>query len=872
VIDEDGRILDWRRVQEVFHAALEREGDDRLRYLDEACAGDPTLRAEVGSLLVHATGGFLGEPAAGPPTPELADTQFGEYRILHPLGQGGMGRVYLAERTKEGFTQRVALKLLRRDLFHPLSGAPGLERRFARERQILARLEHPGIARLIDGGYGPGGQPYLAMEYVEGESLTDYARTHDLDVEARLQLFIAICEAVHYAHQRLVVHRDLKPGNIVITGSGDPKLLDFGIATLVESEEEAGGEVTGSRTGAWFTPNYASPEQVCGERVTTLSDLYTLGVLLYELLAGARPYDILDLSPASVSQTVCGMVPPRPSARAVTGPRARRLRGDLDIIVLKALAKEPERRYRSAQDLAEDLRRHLDHQPVSARPDSLGYRMRTFARRNRAAVTGAALVLMALLAGLVTTSWQAGIARKALEESQQVTDFLIGLFQLSDPNVAPVDPAFAATVLERGAARIEELGDQPEVQARLLDALGLLFVNLGRREDARKLIQRGLDTRREVLGESHPDYAISLQHLARLARMDGRYADAERLYRQTLDILKRTRGVGHPDYTEALSELAFLLPYLSRTPEADSIYREVLAIRRRTLPPGDPAIANAILRVSATQRSMGRLAPAESLAREALAMRQQALGPLHPLVGQNLVNLADILFKDSTRWKEAESAYIGGVALQRRAMGDRYLGLVHGLGNLAELLGRQGRFAEAESLARQTLEIRSANLGPNHQSVWFDRAALANLWAAQGRLQEAIAVREAADTYYTRAFGPNSPDGAGNTSSLGMLYLRTGRLDLAEAVMLRALATRQRLHGIENNQVAREYAHLGMVSLRRGQFALAEQRLRESLRIFELTGSAEVGELSEIRRDLAEAYRRLGRPDEAARYTSADST
>jgi serine/threonine protein kinase/Flp pilus assembly protein TadD len=867
VSDQHGPTLDWGRIQEVFHGALELEGSERIRYLESACAGQPTLRTEVDSLLAHATEGLLGEPVDGPPEAEFTAMDFGEYHILRPLGRGGMGNVFLAERTRAGYTQRVALKLLRPDLFHPLGAAPGLEERFARERQILARLEHPGIARLIDGGYGAGGRPYLAMEYVEGDSLSAFVEKRQLDIEARIELFIAVCDAVHYAHQRLVIHRDLKPSNIVIPESGEPKLLDFGIATLVEPEPEAGpaGEITGTRTGLWFTPSYASPEQVRRERVTILSDVYSLGVLLYELLSGQRPYDIRELTPTGIERVVCGQIPERPSTRAGSAHLARRLRGDLDTIVLKAIAKEPARRYRSAQDLAEDLRRHLDHEPVSARPDSLGYRMRTFARRNRAAVTGAVLVLGALLAGLVTTGWQAGIAREALQESQEVTDFLIGLFQQTDPTVAPVDPAFAAMVLERGAARIEELRGRPEVQARLLDALGLLFVNLGRREEAHQLIQRGFDIRRKVLGEGHPDCAISLQHLARLDRIEGRYAEAEQRYRRALDILRRKRGIAHPDYTEALSELAFLMPYLSRTPEADSLYREVLTIRQRTLPPGDPAIANALLRVAATQRAMGRLAPAESLAREALTLRQQTLGPLHPQVGQNLVILADILTKDSTRWAEAESAYVGGVSLQRRALGDKYIGLVHGLGNLAELLSYQHRYAEAESLARRTLEIRTANLGPDHPSVWFDRAALANIWAAQGRLVEAIAFREEAAAYYTRTFGPNAPDGAGNTSSLGMLYLQAGRLDAAEAAMLQALEIRRRLHGTENNLIAREYAHLGKVSLRRGKFALAEQRLRESLRIFTLTGSAEAGEVEEIRRDLAAAHRGLERPEETAR-------
>jgi len=863
--------LDWGRVQALFHEALEREGSDRLRYLDGACAGEPGLRAEVESLLAHASGGLLGEPLDTPGLPGTggADSaEFGEYRILRALGRGGMGQVHLAERTRGGFTQRVALKLLRPDLFQPLASVPWLEERFERERQILARLEHPGIARLIDGGYGPGGQPYLAMEYIEGDSLTEFVARCQPGVEARLELFIAVCEALHYAHQRLVVHRDLKPSNILITAAGEPRLLDFGIATLVEPDADPARlpETTASRTGHWFTPSYASPEQVRGERVTTLTDVYSLGVLLYELLTGVLPYDIEDLTPAGIQLVVAGRIPDRPSTRVADPRLARRLRGDLDTIVLKALAKEPDRRYRSAQDLAADLRRHLEHQPVSARPDSLGYRLRTFARRHRAGVASAGLVLAALVIGLVTTTWQARVAasarqraERALARSEEVTGFLVDLFRQSDPFVAPVDAAFAAGVLERGMTRLDELRDDPELQARLLDALGLLTLSLGQVRDADSLLELALDLRRGLHGEDHPDVAVSIQHLGRVRRVQGRYAEAEALYRQALATFARTGGREQAVYADALSDLAFLLPYLSRVAEAESVYRETLAIRRRVLPPDDPAVPEAVMRVAATLRSMGNFAAAESAAREGLRLRRRALGRTHHLVGHTLINIADIIVRDSTRWAEAESLYVVGVNLQRRALGDRFLGLVHGMGNRAALLRRQRRYAEAESLLQAVVALREETLGKSHISVAYGRAAIADLWADQGRIAEAIPVRMQAVAAVERLHGPEHADLAGAMDGLSRLYRRAGNLRVAESLLVRVVEIRLKAHGPRNLLAGRGLAALGEISLARRQYPLAEERLRSAHDILVASGVAFPEEIDSVRANLARAEQALGR-------------
>jgi serine/threonine-protein kinase len=851
---------DWSRVQALFHAALEREGEDRAAFLEASCAGDRALYEEVASLVAHAESGPLGEPSAPAYATEALPADFGDYRFLQTLGRGGMGKVYLAERTRAGFVQRVALKLLRRDLFHPGAPASELATRFARERHILARLEHPGIARLIDGGHVPDGQPYLAMEYVEGLSLTEYVERQQPDLAARLGLFIAICEAVHYAHQRLVIHRDLKPGNIFVTDAGTVKLLDFGIATLAEADEdEAPADATMTRTGLWFTPAYASPEQVRRERVTTLSDQYSLGVILYQLLTDARPYEVAGLSHAEVEETVCRRVPQRPSSR-VPANLARRLRGDLDTIVLKALAKEPDRRYGSVEDLAEDLRRHLDHRPVAARPDSFAYRTRSFIRRHRTAVTAAALVVVALAGGLIATSWQARVAtaararaEAALAQSEQITSFLLGLFQENDPTLTPVDPAFAARVLERGAARVDELSGQPAVQARLLDALGLLFINLGRYEDADAMVGRSLSLSRQVYGESHLEVAVALQHLGRIRRLQGRYTEAESLYREALDMLRRTGGLAHPAYPDVLTDLAFLLPYLSRDLEAESLYREALARRREILEPDDPLVGESIMRVAGILRRLHRSAESESTAREGLEFRRRVLGPEHPMVGYTIVNLADIVADDSTRWVEAESLYREGVVIQRRALGEGHLGLQHGIGNLAGLLVKRGRLAEAESLTKVVYDIRVANLGAEHFATISVKEGLADIRAAGGRLDEAIRLRREAFPALERALGPEHPVLAGNLLELGRLYMRRGDLGMADSLLGRSVEIRRRANGPTHPLVGIGLLEQGEVSLRRRDYRRAEERLRAALAILEASDVAKPADVARARRLLREA-------------------
>src|SRR5690606_25896158 len=545
------------RLERLFRAARMHPPDERAAFLDAACADDPALRAEVEALLAAdadaEADGFLARPATGllgdaaraagdggpgeAPDP-LLDRLVGPYRVLRPLGEGGMGAVYLAVR-EEPFLRYVALKVVRAGLH-----APEVVRRFEQERQILASLDHPNIARLLDGGVTDDGLPYFAMEYGAGRPLPTYCDEHRLSCDERLRLFRAVCEAVHYAHQNLVLHRDLKPSNILVAtdgADGKPtvKLLDFGIAKVLNPHLSPSAMPVTRTALRVMTPEYASPEQVRGEPLSTASDVYSLGVVLYELLTGHRPYRITTGSTEEIVRVVCEQEPERPStkvvrdetiargngeetitAKAVGAARGahperlrRRLRGDLDTVVLMALRKEPQRRYASAEQLGRDLDRYRQGLPVLAHRDSRAYRLGKLVRRHKTATALVLVVLASVVGFALFSSWQArrvaeerDRAQTAQAKAEQVAAFLVSLFGQADPTETLGDTLTVREVLDAGARRVEaELAGQPEVQAAVLSVIAQAYRSLGRSSDAVPLLERALALRRKALGNDHPD-------------------------------------------------------------------------------------------------------------------------------------------------------------------------------------------------------------------------------------------------------------------------------------------------------------------------------------------------------------------------------
>ncbi|MGI9175684.1 MAG: serine/threonine-protein kinase [Rhodothermales bacterium] len=590
----------WKQIQTLFSEVLEQPPRERDSFLEEACSGDPDLLAELRSLLEADADAYslldssavnaLALPADLLPEGVLpaAGERVGPYRLVRRLGVGGMGTVYLAERADGQFEQTVALKLIK-----PGMDTEAVLARFQAERQILAQLDHPNIARLLDGGAGQDGRPYFAMEYVAGETVTDYCDARALSVAERLRLFEDVCAAVAYAHQNLVVHRDLKPSNVLVTEAGDGrpqvKLLDFGIAKLLTGEDEMALTRTGQRV---LTPAYAAPEQLGDQAITTATDVYGLGVVLYELLVGRRPFE--DLTRDALEEAVLQTDPVRPSvavgqtsesvaeARSATSERLkRRLRGDLDTVVLKALEKEPARRYASAEGLLADLRREREGVPILARPTTVGYRIRKFVARHRGGVVAAVAIVLVLAS--VIAAYTNRLARERdraqleAEKATEVAAFLGGIFQSADPNDTQGDSALVRDVLDRGAARIRtELAGQPEVQASLMQVVGEVYTTLERYDQADSLLSAALVLKRALYPPAHEEIAATLVSLALLYDYTGDYAASDSLHQEALAMRRRLLGPNHPGVAEAMHGLAAVQYRNGHYAEADSLFKATL--------------------------------------------------------------------------------------------------------------------------------------------------------------------------------------------------------------------------------------------------------------------------------------------------------
>ncbi len=909
----------WEQVQALFEATLARPAVERDAYLREACGGDEALFREVATLLEAdgQSGSFLeGHVLEGIDVSAWADdrlpegSRVGPYRLLRLVGEGGMGLVYLAERADGVFDQQVALKLIKRGMDTAL-----IVRRFEAERRILARLQHPHIARLLDGGVTDDGRPYFVMEYVDGQPIDRYCDAHHLSIDARLDLFVTVCKAVLYAHANLVVHRDLKPENILVTSEGTVKLLDFGIARLLEEREDRTRLTqAGMRV---LTPAYASPEQLRGEVVGTSSDIYSLGVVLYELLAGQRPHG--DAAPATVTTE-----PERPSGaleRALREPdtaktisRARgtepgklrrKLSGDLDVICLKALRPEPERRYGSVEMFSEDIRRHRTGLPVRARPDTLGYRARKFVRRHRAGVatTAAVALLVSTLVGFYTVrlSHERDRARIEAEKAQQVAAFLQEVFSVSNPSENLGETLTARALLDRGAERLEtELEDQPEVLAEMLGVIGDVYSGLGMYEASLAMWEKARDRRVQRYGEEHASVATGLHKMGEAMRLLGNDQAADSLYRLSLAILRRlpepdreeeavlltdmglsaySRGdyvaaeslhtaslavqrtlpeANREDLAAGLNNLALVFTSLGKYEEADSLYQEVLDVLSQMYGEVHPHIATTLRNRAILLSRSGKLAEAEALYRESLAMRRMLYEPDHPLIASVLASLARVL---TTRkaYDEAEALFTEALSIQRKSLGDEHPGTVAVIDGLSLLYAETGNYEAADSLRRRALALNRKHFGSRHPRVAADLASLSTLLAGQGAYAEALKARREALEIARTVYGGDHPNIARDLHFTGEFLTHLGRYDEAEPVLRDALAMRIRLGGEEQAGVARSRSRLAEVLLRTGQYAEAESLLHAARSRF-----ASAGETAEVQRadeDLRALYRAWGKPE-----------
>jgi serine/threonine protein kinase len=869
----------WRQIDEVFAEALERSPAERAAFLDAACAGDPEMRLEVERLLAadESSATFLERPASEllGLVPELeAGERLGPYRLLRRLGGGGMGTVYLARREDEHYQQDVALKILR-------SGLQGTEavHRFLAERQILARLEHPNIARLYDGGSTQEGRPYLVMELVEGLPVDEYCDRHLLTLDQRLDLFRRICSAVQYAHQNLLVHRDLKPGNILVTTAGEPKLLDFGIAKRLEPGSATKPDLT--QTGSrMMTPSYASPEQVRGEAITTASDVYSLGVLLYELLAGRTPYRVGSGLPHEIERAICEQEPERPSAalfragasaesaeeiaraRCLRPPALRRrLQGDLDNIVLMALRKEPGRRYGSASQLSRDVENHLNSLPVVARPDTLSYRGRKFLRRHRVGVSAAAVVVLLVAGFIVSLIVQGRRLARERDKAQYSLSFLLDTFKDADPYHTKGERLTADEILTQGAARISrDLAGRPDVQAALMDAIGEVESGLGRFDRAEPLLARSLALRRATFGPDSLEVAESLEHLGLLKQARSAPAEAEALLRQALAIRRRRQSDGHLETAKTLNELGALLVTRGNAAAAEKLHREALAIAMRLEGAVGPTVAESLLALSGSKLAQGNYGAAERIARQGLVVERGVLGRRDPRLFRVQTEVGRVLI-EAGKFKEAEQLLRSSLKAQRELLGPRHPDVTVTLGDLAYTLHRQAHWAEAERMNRELLEIVQTQFGPSHSLVDETLVNLATNVDAQGRPAEALPYYERALEIRLHKFGPESGQVA--QALLLIAGARRSLKDYTSAVRFarQALDVLEKVHDPHVDFALRE---LGRDYLGQGSPAQAEPHLKRALALRQEALSRDHPDVATAEYTLADCLVDLGRYDEAA--------
>jgi serine/threonine-protein kinase len=849
----------WGRVEALFDEAAALPATERAAFLSSACGEDLEVRAEVESLLAAdaRAAEFLGRPAvsvAAPPSPPtLVGRRVGQYRVEAKLGEGGMSTVYLAVRADAAYQQKVALKVLG-------CGADraDLSARFRAERQILASLDHPGIARLLDGGTTDDGRPYLVMEHIEGAPLDQYCDAHQLGLDARIDLFRQVCAAVQYAHQNLVVHRDIKPSNILVDALGVPRLLDFGIAKLLEGAQLPGtveATVTGQRL---MTPQYASPEQVEGGAITTATDVYSLGVLLYVLLTGHLPYRVPRTGSDALQRAVVEQDPARPSTDAGRSAQLRRkLRGDLDNIVLMALRKEPGRRYASVALLSEDLRRYRQHLPVTAQPDTLGYRARKFVSRHKAGV-GAGALALAMILGLAATmtvqavrlARQRDEIRAERDKAVKLTHFLEQVFAGSDPSEARGETLTAREILDKGAGRaIGELADQPETQAALALVIGRVYQSLGLKERAQPLLQQSLALRRRLYGNSDLGVAESLLALATLGQDRGEFTASEAAQRQALDILRGQLGGGDPRIGDALNDLSATLIGRAKYPEADSVLREALAIHRKAHGNVHESVAGDLSNLGAVLRRLGKLPEAEASHREALAIGRTVFGPVHPKLARQLNNLAVVL-NDQGQLAEAETLAREALGITRKLYGAEHPDIALQLSNLASILQARGDGEGAIATARQGLEMRRKLFGPDHEQVAMSLGNLGDSLEQNGDLSAARPLYAEALRILRKVLGSEHPRCAVVLAHLADLSLAQGDPGKAESFAREAMEIRRNALGPGHADFGASLMTLGSVRLAADPED-AEELLRQGLAI--LTKALPAGHWR-----IAEAESRLG--------------
>ena len=834
----------WSRIKEIVGAALERGPGERNAFLDQACSQNAALRAEVESLLAaHADADGLSKLAwafAAAETNNEIKT-IGPYHLIRELGVGGMGQVWLAEQT-EPLRRRLALKLIKAGMYDAST-----VQRFQAERQSLAMMEHPSIAKVFDAGTTPQGQPYMAMEYVDGFPINEYCDRKKLQIPDRLTLFLRVCEGVQHAHQKAIIHRDLKPSNILVAeidGKPTPRIIDFGLAKA--SVPHLGGETLFTQAGAFLgTPGYMSPEQVDPNvrDVDTRTDVYSLGVVLYELLTGDLPFDtkkwkkqtldeilrqLRETDPQLPSTKISLNLDTASACADARGTESRQLanllRGDLDWITLKALEKDRDRRYGTPSELAADIQRYLENKPVVARPSSRLYRLRKYVQRHRVAVAATATAFVLLSSLAVRESLQARrIARERdranleAETAKETADFMVGLFEVADPGEARGKSITANEILDRASRRIDTgLERQPLVRAKLQLTMAEVYKGLGLYNSSVQLAERSWMDRRSALGDQAPATLSARSELGDSLRFLGKLGDAESHLRAALEAQRTVDGTESLDFLLTEARLGIVLYSQSKLKDADELLVSAVTGLRRLGPPGSPELVDALQWLGQTFRDEDKREEAVDVQLESLGIAQKIYGSDHPSTLSALDALG-LLYWDLGRLNEAESYLRQSLEASRRVLGADHTDTLTTTLNLGLVLLDRQKYADGEIAFRAALEGYRKTLGADHA---FTLTAMGNLCSdltlekkfaeAEGFCRQALAGRR-------RTLGEDHHATLMSIDTLGVFFLGAHRWPEAESTFRDAYERRRRVLGPDNSNTLISMGHLGEVILERGR-------------------------------------------------------